>query len=40
MEKNVSDKCAIRVQFYDRCKYVILDKKDIGDWDFFIRAGE
>lgn len=29
----------VRVQLYDKAKYVVIEKKDIGDWEIFIRKG-
>lgn len=36
----MEDKCAIRVQFYDKSKYLILPRENIAKWDIFIRAGK
>lgn len=29
----------VRAQLYDKAKYVVTEKKDIGDWEIFIRNG-
>lgn len=32
--------CGIRVQLYDKTKYVIFDKNNVGDWEYFVRTCE
>lgn len=32
--------CAIRVQLYEKTKYIIIEKANVGDKDIFIRSGE
>lgn len=37
---NLVDQCAIRVQIYDKIKYIRFSKEDVLNWDIFIRTGE
>lgn len=37
---NSQNLCVIRIQFYDRTKYVTFDKNEVGDWEIFIRTGK
>lgn len=32
--------CVVRIQFYDRAKYVAFNKKDVGNWQNFISEGK
>lgn len=32
--------CVIRVRLYDKTKYVKISKKDVANWELFLRAGE
>lgn len=34
------DSCVIRVRLYDKTKYVKISKKDVANWELFLRAGE
>lgn len=41
MQSGISQNfCVIRVQFYDKTKYVTFDRKDVGDWKNFVRTGK
>lgn len=37
---NLIDQCVIRVQIYDRIEFIKFAKKDVLNWDIFIRTGE
>lgn len=37
---NSQNSCVIRIQFYDKAKYVKFDKNEVGDWEYFVRTGK